>query len=273
MNAHLSVPARRFSLVAFLVLAFVLAWGAWIPAALGLFPVTLAGLAGAWGPSLAGIAMTAADSGRDGLRVLFRRLSQWRVGVQWYLFVLLWPAVLSIAVTGISILLGSAPPDFSNPPVVSVYPAPPEAFAAGFLPLLPLVFVTQLFGSSLGEEIGWRGFALPRLQRRHSALISSLVLGLVWGIWHMPRIWVPGDPIGLAGLWWLVLGLVLNAVFYTWIFNSTGGSLIPVLLLHTTQAVTSLFLSELPNPGLKHALMAVVATTVLVRFGASRMTD
>jgi len=170
-------------------------------------------------------------------------------------------------------ILGSPAPDFANPLVMSEYPAPPEAFSAGFLPLLPIVFVTQVFGSSMGEELGWRGFALPRLQTGQSALLASGVLGVVWGLWHLPRVWIPGDPFDIASFGWLMLGMVLDAVLYTWVFNSTKGSLLLVLLLHTAQPVTTLFLAKVPNPLIENALTALLVILVVAMFGAGRLTQ
>jgi len=279
MDMPLSIPPKRYSLVAFFLLAFIIAWGFWIPAALATkgmlpfpFPVTLAGVLGAWGPSLAGIIVTAAVDGKAGLRTLLRRLTVWRVGVQWYLFALLWPAVLSLLATGVSMLLGGPVPDFAHPPVTTEYPVPPEALSAGFLPLLPMVFVIQVFSSPLGEELGWRGFAVPRLQARWSALLSSLVVGAIWGLWHLPRNWAPGTPFDVAGFVWLVLGLVLNAVLYTWVFNNTKGSLVPVILLHTAQAVTLLFLAEASTPLVKNGLTAILVIVIVAVFGAARLS-
>ena len=282
MDMPLSIPSKRYSLVAFFLLAFAIAWGFWIPAALAArgmlsfpFPATLAGVLGAWGPSLAGIIVTAAFDGKAGLRTLFKRLAVWRAGFQWYLFVLTWPAVLSLLTSGIAMLLGSPAPDFAHPLVTTEYPAPPEAFGAGFLPLLPMVFVIQVFGSSLGEELGWRGFAVPRLQARQSALLSSLILGIVWGLWHLPRNWTPGVPFDVVSLGWLVLGLALNAVLYTWVFNNTRGSLVPMILFHTAQPVTNLFLAEVSSPLtplIKNALTALLVILIVAVFGAARLT-
>jgi membrane protease YdiL (CAAX protease family) len=248
----------------------VLSWALWIPAALVAagwwhipLSVTLAGLLGAWMPSLVAILLAGLADGRAGLRLLWRRLTLWRVGGRWYLFALLWPAANSLLATTTATLLGWPAPDFANPPVVSVYPVPPEALAAGFLPLLPMVFVIQFFGSSLGEEIGWRGFALPRLQARWGWLASSLVLGLLWAGWQVPHEWVPGQPVNIAAMVWLVVGMVLSAALYTWLFNHTRGSLLPVLLFHTSQAVTGLFLAGVGLPWLESAWAALLLGLIL----------
>jgi membrane protease YdiL (CAAX protease family) len=274
-----TLPSKHWPLVVFFLLAFAITWSLWIPAALAeqgtiAFPVplALAGLLGAWGPTLAGICTTAIADGLAGLRRLFGRLVVWRVGLRWYLFVLLWPVFLLLAVTGVSMLLGSPAPDFANPPVVEEYPLPPEALSAGFLPLLPMVLVIQFLGSSLGEEVGWRGFALPRMQAARSALLASVLLGVVWGIWHLPRFWIPGMPLDGAEVGWFMLAIILDTVLYTWVFNNTRGSLLPVLLLHTSQAVAPLFLAAVPNLLLENLLRGGLVVLVVAMSGSADLT-
>ena len=272
MDTSLSIPSKRYSLAVFFLLAFIIAWGLWIPAALARqgalslpIPVALAEVLGSWGPSLAGIFLTLVYAGSRGLRALFKRLFVWRVGLQWYLFVLLWPAALSLLVTVISMLFGKPGPDFANPPVMSEYPVPPELLKAGFLPLLPMVFVTQFLGSSMGEEFGWRGFALPRLQSKQNWIPASIMLGILWGVWHLPRLWTPGGAFDLAEFGWFMARIVLNTVLYTWVFNNSKGSLLLVILFHTAQPVTSLFLAGVSNPLAEVALLALVVGLVVSR--------
>ena len=256
MSALLSMKPQRYALVAFFGLTFVLSWGLWLPAALashGRMTFSLApmvtGILGAFGPTLAGVIMTALEEGWPGLKHLGRRLGLWRVGIQWYLFVLLWPALLSLCGTGVAILMGWPAPDFANPPFVTLYPIPPEVAQGGWWFFLPFVFLQQLtIGSALGEELGWRGYALPRLQARYNALYASLILGLLWGIWHLPLYWTVGDARASMGVGWLLAGLVLEAILYTWVFNHTKGSLLLALLFHAATAVTSLFLAAVTLP-------------------------
>ena len=274
----LILPSKRSTLGAFFLLTFALTWGLWVAAALARqgrlalpLPPDLLELIGAWAPGLFALLLTGLTAGRAGLGVLLRRIVAWRVGLRWYAFALLWPPALSLATTGIALLLGAAAPDFAHPPAVDVYPAPAGAFQAGFLFVLPVAFVIQLLGSSLGEELGWRGFAQPRLQSTRSPLAASVMLGLVWGIWHIPRLWVPAQGFDLPGFGWLLIGITLDAVLYGWLFNSARGSLLPVLLLHTSTAITNLFLAAAPNPAVKTALTALVVAWVV--YGARRGTS
>jgi membrane protease YdiL (CAAX protease family) len=178
--------------------------------------------------------------------MLFKRLLIWRVGVRWYMFVLFWPAVLSLAKTGIGVVLGGAVPDFSQPPFVQLYPLPPELLnTVPFIVFLPFVFLQQmLMGSSMGEEPGWRGFALPRMQAHQSSLRASLLLGLFWGVWHLPLWLTKGHPMQETFWGWSVLGLMATAVLFTWVYNHTKGSLLLALLFHTSIAITGLFLAS-----------------------------
>ena len=133
---------------------------------------------------------------------------------------------------------------------------------AGFLILLPTMIASQILGSSLGEEMGWRGFALPRLQGKYTPLIASLIMGIVWGVWHFPRVWVPGQEFDLAGFAFLIVGTIFSAILFTWMFNASHGSLIPALILHTSQALTNQFLSVADAPAV--GLVISFAIVILV---------
>lgn len=266
-------------LVVFFGLAFTISWAFWslpIVEAAGLFsnPLspTLTRLLGAFGPSVAAVALAAAD-GRRALVRLLGRFRRWRVQPRWYAVVLLLPAGVSLTVTGVSVLFGQPVPDFSDPPVRELYPLPPEAAGLGLGILFPIVFVqTLLLSSPMGEEIGWRGYALPRLQADRSALQASVLLGGVWGVWHLPLFFVPGDAIQDATLSAFLLGIIASSVLFTWVFNNTGGSLLLVLLFHTSLVVTDLFLNAAePIPFLDVTITWMIALAVLGLYGRARL--
>jgi membrane protease YdiL (CAAX protease family) len=100
---------------------------------------------------------------------------RWRVGWQWYLIVILGPAAFSLAVAAVYVLLGG-----------SWVAAAPAALREGPLLMLPFFLVILTLTDGLGEELAWRGFALPRLLSRHNALVASLILGVIWALWHPP---------------------------------------------------------------------------------------
>jgi len=277
VTSLVSISPKPRSLLVFFLLAFGISWLAWIPAALashGLLSFrlnpTLSSLLGAFGPFFAALVTTGIYDGKTGFRTLLRRLLTWRVGLPWYLCVLFWPALLSLAKTALAVLLGGSVPDFSQPPFVHLYPLPPELLnATPFMVFLPFVFLQQtLIGSSMGEEIGWRGYALPRLQAKQSALVASLALGVIWGVWHLPLWLTKGHPMQGTFFGWALLGMVAETIVFTWVYNNTQGSLLLALLLHTSFAITDLFLSSAEPPApIGLALDWGVAALIVVVFG------
>lgn len=230
-------------------------------------PSNLTDLLGVFGPSLLAIILTLIYEGKASIHELMGRILVWRVGLKWYIFVLFWPAVLSLLTTGIYILTGGPVPDFANPPFMSLYPLPPEAKNIGLLPLILIVFLQQTFiGSSMGEEIGWRGFALPRLLQKRNALFSSLILGVIWGLWHLPRFFIQGSPLTLSI--WFFFGIIADTILFTWIYNNTKGSLLMALLFHTSITYTSLFLTaSTTHPFIELALKVGLIGVILQMCG------
>ncbi len=118
-----------------------------------------------------------------------------------------------------------------------------------------------------GEEIGWRGYILPRLQARHSALVASLVVGLLWSTWHLPKFWGTGANHGRSFIWYMLFSLAAS-VLYTWLYNNTHGSLLLVTLFHASDNTAGMFLpiSFAATGGVKANLLIVlvVVTAVVV---------
>jgi membrane protease YdiL (CAAX protease family) len=177
----LSQFVRRHPLAAFLVLTYGLTWALWIPlaifrdAASGPYgPIAL--LLGSNIPSAVAIVLTAVGLGKSATRKLLGRLLIWRVGWQWYL-VLLAPTALVIGTISLVAITRGGPTAALAVPLLSA--------------IIAVAFMT-FPGSALGEEIGWRGFALPRLQFRRTALTASLVVGSLHGLWHLP-LWLNGN--------------------------------------------------------------------------------
>ncbi len=255
----------RYPLVAFFILSFVGSWIVWLPLVLAgnnlLLPSTaispslrfiLTVLAPFAGPTLAAFVMTAVIDGPAGVRALLRRYVQWRFGVLWYLVALVGPPL----VLGVSIaaLYGTA-----ALPLLGE-----QALQIGATFLINLV-VILLIGGILAEEPGWRGFALPRLQARYGALMGSIVLGVLWSLWHIPLILTPGGVTWTGGFALFAVGVVALAILHTWVFNSTRASLLSVMLFHA--AINTSVRMILPNvPGLSrdHGNLVLVGVYVLV---------
>jgi membrane protease YdiL (CAAX protease family) len=204
---------QRQRLIAFFVLAFALSWYPWIIA------LTRGRSSGPnpLGPLLAGIIVTGITGGRSGLRELFARLVRWRVGARWYLITFATPILICLisVVIALCFVPNSQVSNFSIEKLREL----PERF------LLTLLFV------GLGEEPGWRGFALPQLQTKYSPLIASLILAPVWTIWHLPLI---GNEFPMPIVPAFVLSVFGGTFMLTWVFNGTKGSVLLPMLFHTT---------------------------------------
>src|SRR2546430_5501260 len=204
---------KQHRLVAFFVIAFALSWYPWI---IALLRGSISG-PNPLGPLVAGIIMTAIVSGRSGLREFFGRLIRCRIGIKWYAVAFAVPVLLCLIAGAITFCF--APRSQISAPTVEKIRELPERF----------IFI--LFFIGLGEEPGWRGFALPQLQSRHSPLIASLILASIWALWHLPL-------IGNEFPWPIVAPFFLSwsgATFMlTWVFNRTKGSVLLPMLMHAT---------------------------------------
>jgi CAAX protease family protein len=266
---------RRYPLSSFFGLAFGLSWLAWLPyvlSAQGLgvldlqFPrflgtEQLAGvLPGAYlGPVTAAFLVTALDGGRPGLRHWARRLVHWRVGWRWYAAVLV-AVPLTVLVATVALPGALSGVRMAGLTVLLLY-----------LPLLLLQIVT----TGLAEEPGWRDFALPRLQRRHGPLTGTAVLGVLWGMWHLPLFltaWGGGPDVAWYEPVEFVAACVPLSIVMTWVFNRTGGSVPVVVVLHASintvfsLAWPAMFPALDASSDVSHALLLAssVAAVVLV---------
>jgi membrane protease YdiL (CAAX protease family) len=243
---------KRHPLVTFFLLVFILTWVVWVPRASGA-PLGVLGQAWTWIPAIAALLAAALTGGRGALRELGSRLVRWRVGWQWYVVVILGPAVFSLAVAGIYTLFGG-----------SWAEAAPPAILAGPLLLLPLFLAILTLTDGLGEELAWRGFALPRLLTRYNALVASVVLGVIWALWHLPLLWTEGNGMFHLPVWLLLLDLTAKSILFTWVFLHTRGSVLIAMLFH---GATNLFLvsPEVVSTGdFQVAVLAMVGKWVLV---------
>jgi membrane protease YdiL (CAAX protease family) len=259
---------RRFPAIALFLLAS--AFGT-LPLALvgsGLLPPGFDQL-GALSASLAGIVLAAVVGGKAGVRALLGRGAIWRVGGGWWVFVLLFPAVPTLA----SLYLGGA---------VSGRAVGLRGVGSPLSLIGTIAFLTVFAG--LGEEFGWRGFALPRLQSRHTALAASLGIGVLHWLWHTPLFFVQGvsqyqlaQDVGFLpaflGFGLLVVG---SAVQLTWIFNNTGGSVLLVAVYHGSlngwNGYVDIMRAGMPAAWVYAGLMAAVSVVLVMIFGANNLS-
>jgi len=226
------------SLLTFFALAFAWSWACWLLAPWVKAGAPIAGtslsLVGGFGPSLAAVGLVAHSSGIAGLRRWLLRCLQWRIGWRWVLLAFLFPVVFMGLAAAVHVALGG-----NLPPSLATGHWDMAAF--NFL----LIF---LVGGPLGEEFGWRGYALPALQARWGWRAASLMLGLVWAIWHLPLFYSPGTvqshlPMGLY-----TLSAIASSVLFAWLFNRSRGSIVPVLVLHTAVNAWSLIIPVMVLP-------------------------
>lgn len=252
----------KHPLLAYFLLAFGIAWLGWLPAAAVAqwWPAArlsnpLAALSPfAFGPTLAGFIVVGATDGRQGMAQLLRRFTRWRLGLRWYLVALASPAAVFATAGLLRGAAGGAPLDLALAPVRTAYPQ------VNPLAILPVALLTGLLIGPLNEEFGWRGLALPRLQERFSPFTATLLLGLLWGVWHLPLFFITGMTQATQPFGPFLLSVMVNSFFYTWLFNATGGSVLLAVLLHDTFNTTSAFIPVLPT---EWQAIAVAAATVL----------
>jgi CAAX protease family protein len=222
---------RRFPLTAYFVLAYALTW--WVYPLLRFNP--LIGLLGLFGPAVAAILMTAATEGWAGVRALLRRVVRWRVPLPWWAVALGLPAVLSLMAGLLHAVVAST------------------GLMFGRLTVLDLVLVVLV----VGEELGWRGYALPRLLERFSPLAASAVLGLLWGAWHLPTFFIPGTPQYGHSVPAFLLLTTAYSILLTWLWRPTMGSVLVATLAHGMINVSQGFFLAGAEPAVRYWLLVI----------------
>ena len=247
----------------FYVLAFAISWLGWLPVVAGsrgvspfdhaLFQLLL--LLPALGPALAAIVVTAASDGKAGINLLLKPLVQWRVGAGWLAIAVMSPALL--------LALGKIVTQALGLPAIA---APRGTNIAG---MAVAALVMALF-SNTWEEVGWRGFALRRLQETHQALVATLVVGVLWGLWHLPLFFWTANPMSdYPFLSWFI-GTVALSFIYTWLYNSTQGSLFVVTLFHVLTNTFGVVISGVSVTALT-IVYSVVAVVLVAVFGRDNL--
>jgi CAAX protease family protein len=221
-----NAPLRQT--VTFLILAFATSWVCWLPVAaadhgIGFAPSTASSLLlilGTFGPFIAAATIVSRSSGLAGLRQFLGQAFRWRAGVQWYFAALIAPFAIRMTVIALHVLKGGSFPDLSNG---SLWLYMPSTF-----------FIVLLIGGPTGEEFGWRGFLLQRVQSRLGLLGASLLIGVIASFWHIPLFFINGT--AQSHLPWALFAVrtIALSVISTWLYNGTRRSLLFVLLFHAS---------------------------------------
>lgn len=243
----------------FFLIAFLWSWVLWIPELLWGIRLYL----GPFGPFVAAFLLTGLYEGKSGVVKLLKRGVDFGFKKVWLIpILLLFPVLQGLALL-LSTLVGEPAPD---------------------LPLLrnplfiPYWFVYMLFlGGPLQEEFGWRGYALDRLQARYSAGKASVILGIVWALWHLPLFFVKGMSIQyqVQNIIPSVVYITFLSILFTWIYNNTGGSVLATLLFHavlnlSTYKLFPVFETRI-GAGFSSMLTIVTAIVVLMVWGPKRL--
>jgi len=264
MKNHALVLLDRHPLLAFFVLSFALAWMVWIPAGWAGLPFPIV-LLGAVAPTVAALILSGILEGWTGVRRLLRRATQYRVRPLIYGTAILGPVLVGLSAAGIATMFGGPLLSISELPVRLGLDAGAIGPALG---LLPFIFLGSFLGGPLLEEIGWRGFAQPRLQQRVGAGAAGLWIGLAWSLWHLPLLYF--YPMATAGIplpYYLPL-VTAFGICFAWVHVRSRGSVLLTIILHA--GVNFAFGGYGPVDVTTDAprLLALVGVTALVALAA-----
>jgi len=241
-------------LLGFCMLTFAWSWACWGLSVL--FKFQLPGLAqwlmlaGGFGPSAAAVVVVWRTRGQAGLHAWVLHCMQWKVGWGWMALAFLAPLVVVSMAAGGHVALGG-----------SIVPSP--ALGQGALAVINL-FGVLLLGGPLGEELGWRGYALPALQRRMGWRPSSLMLGMVWGLWHLPLFFIADTLQAHMMLASFLLSTVAMSVIFAWLALHTRGSVAAALVLHTATNFWPAIVPVLPSPESVRPYVLVIVIQVVM---------
>ncbi len=246
---------RTGSITAFVVLTFAFSWSLWFTAGVTRpgGPNTVLFLLGVFGPGIVALGLTALKGGRAAVVALLRRLVDWQVPARWYVFAATYMLAIKLTAALVHRVVFGAWPAFGQ---------------ESFLLMIAATAASTMMGGQAGEELGWRGYALPRLADRFGLGPASILLGVIWALWHLPLFFVPvGDTFGQSFPLYM-LQVVAISVTMAWLYSHTRGSLVPLMLLHAavnnTKDIVPSVDTSATNPGaLSHSSVAWVTVTLM----------
>jgi membrane protease YdiL (CAAX protease family) len=250
---------KRNSLVAGIVLMFLLTWPIDL-ANSGVMPFQVpfaVYILLGYGFVLASVIMTGLTLGKEAIIALLKRFLLWRVGWKWYPVAFLLIPVIDLLAVYLNSIVSQTPVDFSTVFAYKIFGP-----SANLILLIVPFFIFDALTN--GEEIGWRGYVLPRLQAKYSALISTLILGVIWSFWHLPKFVTHWDTVSFV---WFVVDTVAKAILLTWLYNNTRGSLLLVTLFHASFNTASVML-PMANTATGENLGAEIFAVLLTVFVA-----
>jgi membrane protease YdiL (CAAX protease family) len=258
---------RRNPIFNFFVITFIFSWSGigifafktGMPASSQQFEQTwqIAFLPYLFGPAIIGLLFIGLTSGKEGFQNLKSRFLKWKINIGWYIFaVLTLPFLVSVILLVFSTISSDYIPD-----IITTHDR---------TGLILQGILVGFFGGGLLEETGWTGFAAPKLSVRYGVFKTGLILGCLWGLWHvLPVFWGCGDeagninwPVFLPGLFFYFSGTLAYRVLLVWVHDRTG-SLVPVMLMHMSLTASLFFIFNFPQKGFPSFLYYLVLSIAL----------
>jgi uncharacterized protein len=267
------------SLFKFFLLTYLMSWSLWSvvaalsPAAASQFPILTATsgalyLLGVFAPALVALALTDLENGRAAAVALLRRIIQPPVAVRWYLFAVSYLLIIKLTVALLLRLATGAWPAFGQ--------------ETAYLMVIAIPFSTPV---QAGEEIGWRGYALPRLSTRVGLPTASIIVGIVWACWHLPFFFISGNDKSGQSFVVYLLGVTALSIAMAWVYWRTNSSLLVTMLMHAainntkdivpsavSDATNAFSLRSSPVAWLTVAVLWVCAIYFLVRMRGATLS-
>jgi CAAX protease family protein len=215
------------------------------------------GLLSPCGPTIAAFVMTGITEGKPGIKALWKRFWNRSLSLKWlFVIVLFFPTLRLVANLVSRVLDGQGYPILASP-------NQPWMF------IIPLIFNGLIHGG-MSEEFGWRGYVLPRFQAKWNALISSLILGVIWGVWHLPLLLAGMQSANSVAE--LVLWQTLVAIFFTWVFNNTNGNILAVVIFHAmVNASGDIVWCCGPSPWHFYGVYLLAGILIVIIFGSKNL--
>ncbi len=229
------------ALLRFLALTFAITWACfWGAGALAPYSVEwhILIFVGTFSPGIAAVLLTSLEERAPGRDALLSRLFQWEVGPRWYGFAFLFMPAIKLTVAGLYRALTGAWPRIGEESV---------------LLMIAATFFSTFIGGQAGEEVGWRGYALPRMAELVGLRAASLLLGVIWAAWHLPLFFIPATTTTGQSFPLYLLQVTAISVAFAWLWERTRRSLLPVMLLHAAVNNTKDIVPS-GEPGAAHAL-------------------
>lgn len=267
MKTKILILIKQHPLIAFIVMAYAISWILWLVASnidsLSNFLTWIGG----FGPAIAAIILTPLLDGREGLRDLLSKAFRWRFHP------LLYIAALGIPILGtvlLMILYAVITSDFA--PLQSLGNWLQGLLRSSFMLILTLIFGIVIVA---GEEFGWRGFALPKLRTKHGDLAASILVGLMWGLWHLPNLWPFNPKHEVQDLLFFMADIIVISVLYTWLYINSNESILLVSLFHSAYDLMVMYASaSLPflrkAHGYELLVVLVFAALIVSIYGPKR---